>query len=67
MLAIILLHFSINMTSRLIAMPSDIWMINSFVLIGVVVLLVWYYGAKRLVRTPVPETGDKVEVVTTQS
>lgn len=63
-LAIILLHFSINLTSRLIAMPSDIWMINSFVLIGVVVLLVWYYGPKHLVRAPATETESEADAET---
>lgn len=55
-LAIILLHFSINLTSRLIAMPAEIFVINSFVLVGTVAFIVWYFGAKRLVRTPHSET-----------
>lgn len=49
-LAIILLHFSINLTSRLIAMPAQIFVVNSFVLVAVVAVVVWRFGAKRLVR-----------------
>lgn len=49
-LAIILLHFSINLTSRIIVMPSEIFVYNSFILIGIVLVVLWRYGGKRLVR-----------------
>lgn len=49
-LGIILLHFSINLTSRIFVMPSEIFTYNSFILIAVVGLVVWCYGAKHLVR-----------------
>jgi len=59
-LAIILLHFSINLTSRLIVMSSEIFMVNSFVLLAVVALVVWYYGPKMLVRSPRDTKSHKV-------
>jgi CAAX amino terminal protease family. len=49
-LAIILLHFSINLTSRIFVMPSELFVYNSFILIAVLMLVLWYYGGKRLVR-----------------
>ncbi len=49
-LAIILLHFSINVTSRIFDMPSEIFMVNSFVLVAVVAAVLWFYGGQRLVR-----------------
>jgi membrane protease YdiL (CAAX protease family) len=49
-LAIILLHFSINLTSRLLVMPAEIFVINSFILIAVLIIVLWRYGGKRLVR-----------------
>ncbi len=49
-LAIILLHFSINLTSRIFVMPADIFTYNSFILLAVLVLVVWRYGGKHLVR-----------------
>lgn len=49
-LAIILLHFSINLTSRIFVMPAEIFTYNSFILIGVLALVLWRYGGKHLVR-----------------
>ena len=49
-LAIILLHFSINLTSRIFVMPAEIFTYNSFILIGVLMLVLWRYGGKHLVR-----------------
>lgn len=49
-LAIILLHFSINLTSRIIVMPREIFTFNSFILIAVLVLVLWWFGGKNLVR-----------------
>jgi uncharacterized protein len=49
-LAIILLHFSINLTSRIFVMPPEIFTYNSFILIGVLGLVLWRYGGKHLVR-----------------
>ncbi len=49
-LGIILLHFSINLTSRIFVMPTEIFIYNSFVLITVVILVLWRYGSRHLVR-----------------
>ena len=49
-LAIILLHFSINLTSRIFVMPAEVFTYNSFILIGVLALVLWFYGGKHLVR-----------------
>jgi uncharacterized protein len=49
-LAIILLHFSINLTSRIFVMPAEIFTYNSFILVGVLALVLWRYGGKHLVR-----------------
>ncbi len=49
-LAIILLHFSVNLTSRIFVMPAEIFTYNSFVLIAVLALVLWFYGGKHLVR-----------------
>lgn len=57
-LAIILFHFSINLTSRLILMPAHIFAVAMFVLLTVVSAVVVYYGWGRLVRSspasPIP-------------
>jgi membrane protease YdiL (CAAX protease family) len=66
-LAIILLHFSINLTSRLINMPVEIFVINSFVLVAIVGLIVWYYGGKRLVRMPATETESEADAETVRT
>lgn len=49
-LAAILIHFSINLTSRVIVMPAEIFTFNSFVLVAVLVYVLWRYGPKSLVR-----------------
>ncbi len=49
-LAIILLHFSINLTSRIFVMPAEIFTYNSFILLAVLALVLWHYGGKHLVR-----------------
>jgi hypothetical protein len=49
-LAIILLHFSINLTSRMLVMPAAIITANSIILIAVLALALWRYSSKRLVR-----------------
>ena len=49
-MAAILMHFSINLTSRLIAMPAEIFMITTGVLIAFVVVILLGYGTKELMR-----------------
>lgn len=49
-LAIILLHFSINLTSRVLVMPAEIFTYNSFILLAALALVLWRYGGKYLVR-----------------
>lgn len=49
-MAAILMHFSINLTSRLIAMPAQIFVVTTGVLIVVVVIVVAVFGTKRLSR-----------------
>ncbi|WP_169237716.1 hypothetical protein [Candidatus Roseilinea sp. NK_OTU-006] len=50
MLAIILLHFSINLTSRVLVMPAEIFTYNSFILLAALALVLWRYGGQYLVR-----------------
>ncbi|NDJ60741.1 MAG: CPBP family intramembrane metalloprotease [Chloroflexi bacterium] len=49
-MAAILMHFSINLTSRLVVMPAEIFAITTGVLIVVVLAVIVSYGAKHLVR-----------------
>lgn len=49
-LSAILFHFSINLTSRLVAMSADIFVTVTFVLIVVMLLLLWRFGGRRLAR-----------------
>ncbi|NWG17975.1 MAG: CPBP family intramembrane metalloprotease [Chloroflexi bacterium] len=55
-LAIILLHFSINLTSRLIVVPAEIFVVNSFVLIVTLAIILWLFGGKRLVKNQPQES-----------
>ncbi len=50
-LAAILLHFSINLTSRLIAIPAAVFPIVTVILIGIMLVVVWAFGGKHLVRS----------------
>jgi membrane protease YdiL (CAAX protease family) len=58
-LAIILLHFSINLTSRIFVMPAEIFTYNSFILIAVLALVLWRYGGTRLARDHQGESEAK--------
>ncbi len=49
-LAIILLHFSINLTSRVIAIPADVFPIITLGLIALMLGVVGLFGPRRLVR-----------------
>lgn len=49
-MAAILMHFSINLTSRLIAMPAEIFMITTGVLIVAVIVVLVTFGTKHLTR-----------------
>lgn len=49
-LAIVLFHFSVNLTSRLIAMPAEVFMVLTGILIVEMLAVIVWFGPKRLVR-----------------
>lgn len=51
-LAAVLFHFVINLTSRLIAMPAEIFIIVTLILIVVTVGVIVFYGAATFTRSP---------------
>ncbi len=49
-LAIILLHFSINLTFVIFIIPTELLTYHSFILLAVTALMLWRYGGKHLAR-----------------
>jgi uncharacterized protein len=48
----ILFHYSINLTNRLIALPVEVFVVESFVLVAVAAAVVLAYGPRHLNRGP---------------
>ena len=59
-MAVILLHFSINLTSRIILVPAHVFAVAMFVLLAIVMAVVTYYGWGRLVRAEPSTTSPAV-------
>jgi len=62
-LAVILFHFSINFTSRALVLSPEIYTYNSFILLLLGAIVVFWFGPKRLVRTA---NGNKAKQQTTR-
>lgn len=58
-LAAVAFHFAINLTSRLVAVPAEVFVANSLLLTLVVAAVVWRYGGRYLKRGSAYEPGAR--------